>query len=332
MSYITLGALASFLGFWGSSAGARFPLFHAYPTLFVFGMALTGMALLIRRGKRSHWPEAYPPQRSGTARYDAGAAPAIRGGEQRREAERVGDAALLGHEMKNYLCTLRGNARLLRQRVQGTDNEIIDRIDRVVEKLESFTRNMEKAPDATASGVLWRLHMGDAAKACVKTHFYGETEGFRWDIQDSAPTLLGDPDRLEQVFLNLYANAMEADAREVITSLHRAEGALQLRIEDDGRGCAPEDLGRIFEPFFTTKSGPTRRGLGMFIVQSIVENHGGRIRVESKNGSVDGAHGLVFTLDFPLSPEAPGAPEALFHNRAIEPSSLPWLLPLPKTF
>jgi hypothetical protein len=84
---------------------------------------------------------------------------------------------------------------------------------------------------------------------------------------------------------------------------------LQVFVEDDGKGCAPEDLERIFEPFFSTKSGPARRGLGMFIVQAIVENHGGRIKVQSKNGTGEGAHGLVFLLDFPMSlPAQPASP------------------------
>jgi two-component system, NtrC family, sensor histidine kinase HydH len=280
MSYLAFGGVAAYLGFLGKASGFQF---HPVPMAIALSIALVGWMLLTRQKKKS---------------------PAL------SEPCLPRDRELLGHEMKNYLCTLKGNARLLRQRLQTADGDIIDRIDsidKVVEKLESFLRNMD-APDAVASGVLWQLRIYDAAKACVKSHFHKEAARFRWDIDEESPRLLGDPDRLEQVFLNLYANSLEAGALQVITSVHRAGDALQIRIEDDGRGCAPEDLTRIFEPFFTTKSGPARRGLGMFIVQSIVENHGGRICVSSKNGLPPGGHGLIFSLEFPIY--QPGPTEA----------------------
>jgi len=133
------------------------------------------------------------------------------------------------------------------------------------------------------------------------------------------------------VFLNLYANALEAGATRVSTSMRRLGDKIRIRIEDDGKGCAQEDLARIFEPFFTTKPGPARRGLGMFIVQSIVENHGGRIRTESKNGAKAGSHGLIFTLEFPLSmPSLVEKPENPFlHDDAVR-SPESWLLTLPE--
>jgi signal transduction histidine kinase len=211
----------------------------------------------------------------------------------------AGGAALLSHEMKNYLCTLKGNAHLLRQRVPSDGQAIIDRIDRVVEKLESFTRQLGAGEAATSLGALMPLSSAQMAQACVRTHFHKRIEDFRFSEDPAAPGLLCDPGRLDQVFLNLYSNALEAGASRVDTAIRREGGRLVLRIEDDGRGCAKEDLDRIFEPFFTTKSGPARRGLGMFIVQSIVENHGGSVHVATKNDSAAGTSGLIFTLEFP---------------------------------
>jgi signal transduction histidine kinase len=217
---------------------------------------------------------------------------------------------------------------LLRQRIKGNDRTIIDRIDRVVEKLESFTQDMAATP--MASRLVRSVRLEAAAKTCVAIHFHQDVERFRWETSDAGLTL-GDPDRLEQVFLNLYANAFEAGASQVTTSLRRMGKRLRLRIEDDGKGCAPEDVGRIFEPFFTTKSGPARRGLGMFIVQSIVENHGGRIQAKSKNGTRAGAHGLVFTLDFPsIAPLPPEKPEIPFPPDETARASERWLLALPE--
>ncbi len=298
LSYVALGAFAAYLGLWWTEAG-RQP--HILPMLIALAMGMTGMALLSRSGRRlAHPASQIQPAR----RLESQEAREVRVDEARQ-----GDAALLGHEIKNYLCTLKGSAGLLRQRAMGRDRDIIDRIDRVVDKLESFTKTLSSTADATSSGLLRHLEMGDEAKVCVRTHFHPQQGGFRWNIRPDAPTLLGDPDRLEQVFLNLYANAFEAGAEQVMTTVSRDGGRLHISIEDDGKGCAPEDLERIFEPFFSTKSGPARRGLGMFIVQSIVENHGGRIKVRSKNAT--GSHGLVFVLDFPISlPVSPATPPA----------------------
>lgn len=283
IAFAALGAFAAYAGFCLTEAGH---LPSLLPMLIALGMAVTGFALIAKSARRM-------------------ARPRVPASERAADETAHADAALFGHEMKNYLCTLKGNARLLRQRSQGLDGEIIDRIDRVVEKLESFTRTLSSAADATSSRAVCQLDMGEAARTCVRTHFPGAEDGFRWNIRPDAPTLLGDPDRLEQVFLNLFTNAREAGAQRVTTSVTRDGDRLQIFIEDDGNGCAPEDLDRIFEPFFTTKCGPARRGLGMFIVQSIVENHGGNIKVRSKNGSAVGAHGLVFLLDFPVSLPVP---------------------------
>jgi hypothetical protein len=88
-------------------------------------------------------------------------------------------------------------------------------------------------------------------------------------------------------------------------------------------------LQRIFEPFFTTKTGPARRGLGMFIVQSIVENHKGRVRVAAKNGGADGRTGLIFTLEFPLPARKPEAIRPIPLLEAELPAEESWMLAVP---
>ena len=212
-------------------------------------------------------------------------------------------AALLEHEIKNYLYSLKGNTKLLRQRSSTVANRhILDRIDRVVEKLEGLTQT---SPVALSLGntpmtpVRRAVKPGDLARHCAQHYFHSHGEMFSWDMQEEGTEFLGDPDRFEQVFLNLYINASEAGASNVVTRVRLGEKLILVTIEDDGRGLSPQNLERIFEPFFTTKAGPTQRGLGMFIVQSIVESHGGKIRVQSKNDSSPGAHGLIFTLEMP---------------------------------
>lgn len=313
LSYAALGAFAAYLGFWWSGNGNQSMVISM---AFALAMAVTGLSMVAK-------------SKGSILRREPDLEPKIRA-MRPSEVDLEGNAALLGHEMKNYLCTLKGNARLLRQRIQGSDRIIIDRIDRVVEKLESFTRTMGKAPDATGCGLFWGVNMGDVARFCMKTHFHRNSDGFTWDVQADAPTLLGDPDRLEQVFLNLYANSLEAGAQQMHTTIRRDGNNLRVRIEDDGKGCARDDLDRIFTPFFTTKEGPARRGLGMFIVQSIVENHGGTIKARTKNGTAAG-QGLVFTLSFPISiparKEKPG-----FEPAHRESAIISWVRALPEPF
>lgn len=307
MAGMALGAVAACLGIAIARNGdVPLPVTLGLCTVLVAGLSLAG-----RAGRRPSLFKALPirmrvPMRPGPDEEDS------RG------------ADLLGHEMKNYLCTLKGNARLLRQRVPSDDQAILDRIDRVVEKLESFTRGLAGAGDAaTGLGPLSPVRPAQAALACARTHFHKRMDAFRFSEDSEAPPLFCDAGRFEQVLLNLYANSLEAGAGRIETVVSGVGGRLIVRIEDDGHGCAREDLERIFEPFYTTKPGPARRGLGMFIVRSIVENHGGRIGVATKNGGAEGRTGLVFTLDFPAQDRgSPAHNETGRARYAVRPAPL----------
>lgn len=97
-------------------------------------------------------------------------------------------------------------------------------------------------------------------------------------------SIVGDREKLRQVFVNLLVNAMEATADGgEIELVARAEGArVIVEIRDTGQGIADEDLARLFDPFFTTKPGGT--GLGLSIVRKILEQHGGAISLRSRVG------------------------------------------------
>lgn len=103
----------------------------------------------------------------------------------------------------------------------------------------------------------------------------------------------GDEGALQQVVLNLLKNALEAASREVRVQLSRHVDHLELEVEDDGPGIAPEHEARLFEPFFTTKSNGT--GLGLPIVFTIVQRHEGSIAFARPV-----AGGTRFTVSLPL--------------------------------
>jgi len=122
------------------------------------------------------------------------------------------------------------------------------------------------------------------------------------------PPITCSPSQINQVFLNLIHNAAQATAagKGVIQLTTRREGTGHVAVEvaDNGKGIPPEVLPKIFDPFFTTKEVGKGTGLGLSIVYKIVEQHGGRISVDSTVGV-----GTRFTVVLPLQPPA-AAPEA----------------------
>ncbi len=119
------------------------------------------------------------------------------------------------------------------------------------------------------------------------------------DLDGTLPTILGNPRNLQQVFLNLCLNGIQAMPKGGVLGIRaRPEGDSQVRIEisDSGVGIAAENLGKIFDPFFTTKEAGQGTGLGLTVAHTIVEKHGGKIAVESEVGK-----GTTFTVFLPVA-------------------------------
>ncbi|HEV7734097.1 MAG TPA: ATP-binding protein [Candidatus Binatia bacterium] len=112
----------------------------------------------------------------------------------------------------------------------------------------------------------------------------------------SLPRLAVDPIQLNQVLMNLLANAGDAiaDRGSVCIRTRTSADAAVIEVEDDGAGIMPEHLPHVFEPFFTTKDAQRGTGLGLAISHRIVELHGGRLTVASDVG-----RGTVFRMTFP---------------------------------
>jgi PAS domain S-box-containing protein len=115
------------------------------------------------------------------------------------------------------------------------------------------------------------------------------------------PPILGNAGKLQQVFLNLFLNAKDAmNGGGTLRVATEANGHVSVAISDTGSGIAPEHLQRIYDPFFTTKAVPKegqRRGtgLGLAVTYGIIQEHAGKIHVESNMGA-----GTTFYLEFPM--------------------------------
>ena len=127
--------------------------------------------------------------------------------------------------------------------------------------------------------------------------------GFSVDLSREPLFVLGDTGRLQQCFLNLLFNAMEAMDPGGQLSIETAladdgEGAI-MRIRDTGHGIPQEHLSHIYDPFFTTKAMGEGTGMGLSIVYGVVKHHRGEIRVESEEN-----HGTTFAILLPLITDA----------------------------
>jgi two-component system NtrC family sensor kinase len=118
-----------------------------------------------------------------------------------------------------------------------------------------------------------------------------------------APTVMGDPERLQQLFLNLFLNAADAMPRggELRLALHPCQDGVEVWVADTGEGIPATDLPRVFDPFFTTKAAGEGNGLGLAVAQGIVTDHGGTIEVGSTPGK-----GTEFRIRLPDSGGVPG--------------------------
>jgi two-component system sensor histidine kinase HydH len=175
----------------------------------------------------------------------------------------------------------------------------VDRLNRVVSGLLEFARpdTVRLAPTVLASVVERALSLcaSDAANQDIAVCF---------TPAEDLPLIAADADRLTQVLLNLFLNAIQAmdkggalnisAGREQAPHPQPATGNVLLRIADTGKGIAPEALAAIFDPYVTGRASGT--GLGLAIAHRIVEQHGGVIRVESEPGK-----GSVFFLYLPTA-------------------------------
>jgi two-component system sensor histidine kinase HydH len=225
----------------------------------------------------------------------------------RREIERSRRLASVGrlaagvaHEIRNPLSSIKGFATYFKERYQDIPQDQqtatimiqeVDRLNRVVSQLLEFARPVNIKPQPTHLNAL----IDDSIKLIENQ---AAEKGIAIKTRNSirAAQIMVDPDRLNQVLLNVYLNAIESMAsggelKIELSSNSEADG-IDINISDTGCGISPEDLSKIFDPYYTTKSSGT--GLGLAIAHNIIEAIGGQILVESHPGQ-----GTTFRITMP---------------------------------
>jgi PAS domain S-box-containing protein len=182
--------------------------------------------------------------------------------------------------------------------------ELIDESCEGVERALSIVRDMREISRG-GSLVVEPLDLGDLLGSVVRMAAVQRFPGVELATHAGAlPTVEGNRGQLQQVFLNLLVNALQAVGERGRVELDaRVEGAgVAVRVHDDGPGIRPEDRERLFVPFFTTKAAGEGTGLGLFLSYQIVQRHRGEIRVESGPGA-----GSTFEVWLPLTRPPAGA-------------------------
>lgn len=232
-------------------------------------------------------------------------------------------ARRLAHELHNPLSGIKGATQLLSRRIGETSGSAdylnvilreMDRMERLLKDLLVYGDNppLQTVPfnlHALLDEVLWFVSNSESEVHLER------------DYDPSLPDLPADRDRMQQVFLNLVRNAVEASPREgkirirtgmtgpwqeASESLEAGGIYFRIDVEDEGSGVLPEDVDRLFTPFFTRKKSGT--GLGLSICYRIVLAHGGALRhrpversKEQPGGPPGESQGSIFTVFLPMN-------------------------------
>jgi two-component system, NtrC family, sensor kinase len=229
---------------------------------------------------------------------------------QLSQAEKLSSIGLLAagvaHEVNTPLAVISSYAQMLTKQINDDAKlgPLLDKITRqtfraseIVNNLLNFSRTSATEFSAIdlnkiiTETLALLEHQLKTSRIKVETSLYPEL-----------PMIHGNAGKLQQVFLNLFLNAKDAMAAKGGTlSIATLNGdSVQVNIRDSGAGIEPENINKIYDPFFTTKNVPREgqsrgTGLGLSVTYGIIQEHAGKIRVDSQPGQ-----GTTFQLEFPM--------------------------------
>jgi PAS domain S-box-containing protein len=237
---------------------------------------------------------------------------------QLSQAEKLSSVGLLAagvaHEVNTPLAVISSYAQMLAKQVHGDDKQfaLLEKITRqtfraseIVNSLLNFSR--------TSSTEFANVDLNRVIQETLTLldhQFKTARINVQQELQPELPPIYGNTGKLQQVFLNLFLNAKDAMPSGGTLTISTNNGhKVQVVVSDTGTGIAPEHIHRIYDPFFTTKNKPQARsghssgtGLGLSVTYGIIQEHAGKIRVDSMPG-----RGTTFIMEFPLVRKAVNA-------------------------
>ena len=229
---------------------------------------------------------------------------------QLSQAEKMSSIGLLAagvaHEVNTPLAVISSYAQMLSKQLQDDEkkNSLLEKITRqtfraseIVNNLLNFSRT-----SGTEFAEIDINQVINDTLALLEHQLKTGKIKIEQEKLPHMPVIFGNAGKLQQVFLNLFLNAKDAMPQGGALRISTSNGdAVHVTVSDTGTGIAQEHIDRIYDPFFTTKSGAKdgqqRRGtgLGLSVTYGIIQEHAGKIRVESKPGE-----GTTFYLEFPM--------------------------------
>jgi signal transduction histidine kinase len=207
----------------------------------------------------------------------------------------------IAHEVRNPLAAIRSTIQLWERLPEAARNPeglkailgAVDRLNEIVSRLLYFARSDRGERRSFAIN-----HLLTETCRLLEAQSKDQSVTLQLDLDDSLPAVLGSPDALRRVFLNLATNALQAMPNggrlRCATNLAPDGHTVSIRFADSGPGIAPETRKHLFEPFFTTREDGT--GLGLALCREVVTQHGGRIDLEPSPGT-------VFCVELPVGGE-----------------------------
>jgi two-component system, NtrC family, sensor kinase len=215
----------------------------------------------------------------------------------------------VAHEVNTPLAVISSYAQMLSKQLHGDEQKsaLLDKITRQTFRASEIVNNLLNFSRTSAA----EFAEVDVNRIILDTlnlleHQFKTTRiVVQDDLAEHLPLIQGNAGRLQQVFLNLFLNAKDAMPRGGTLNVTTSNGdGVNVVISDTGSGIAQEHIQRIYDPFFTTKTSQhdgQRRGtgLGLSVTYGIIQEHAGKIRVESAPDA-----GTTFYLQFPLMRKA----------------------------
>ncbi len=214
----------------------------------------------------------------------------------------------VAHEVRNPLSSISSVVQMLKR--SGAANDVTSQLDVIESHIERITATVRQLIGMSRPAVeRWeRVNVGDILHEVVRLiQFDPRTSkvSLRFTPPQKLPTTYGLAGQLQQLFINLLLNALDAmpDGGRLTVRAQQKMRKIVVSIEDTGRGIAPQIGRRVFEPFFTTKEPGQGAGLGLAVSYNVIEKHGGQIGFDSVPGG-----GTTFTVELPILNRAPTEP------------------------
>lgn len=205
----------------------------------------------------------------------------------------------VAHELNNPLSNISTSCQILKEEIEEADieykKELLQQIDGETDRAKDIVRSIL---DYSRAGKKEKFNLNTVVGESIR--FIKADVPSKIELDVNIPediTLFADKQKLQQVFLNLIKNAVEAiqgEGRVYVTARKAKDNLAEIEFADTGAGMDAETVSKIFDPFFTTKE-TKGHGLGLFVVHKIIEDHAGSIDVESTKG-----HGTTFLIKLPL--------------------------------